>query len=70
MRDLSATRRIQSVITASAGYFVGDYDKITVEEKPGDMAYVIWYQLWKNGEVVREVNSRLVESVQYFPVED
>ena len=71
MTDLSATRQISAIATAGSGYFVGSgyngYDRITVTEKNGDGAYIIWYQLWKSGEVVKEINSRLVESVDYEP---
>ena len=72
MADLSATRAIKAVMTPTSGYYVGvgSYDKITITEKSGDMAYVIWYQLWKNGEVVKEVNSLLIESIDYFPTKD
>jgi len=68
MADLSATRKISSVSTQNGSYFVGDYEKITIEEKPGDGAYVIWYQLWKKGQVVKEINSRMVIDVDYEPI--
>jgi hypothetical protein len=66
MIDLSATRKISSVSTQNSSYYVGNgYEKITVTEKPGDGAYVIWYQLWTLGQVIREINSRLVVDVEY-----
>ena len=69
MNDISATRKIVSVSTQNGAYYVGkghgDYEKITTTEKNGDMAYVIWYQLWKNGQVVKEINSRLTIDVNY-----
>jgi len=70
MADLSATRKISSVSTQNGAYYVGDYEKITVTEKPGDGAYVIWYQLWKIGQVVKEINSRMVIDVGYEPIQD
>lgn len=70
--DLSATRKISVVSTQNGIYFAGSghgyYEKITPTEKTGDSAYVIWYQLWQNGQVVKEINSRFVIDVDYEPV--
>lgn len=73
MRDLSTTRRIKTIYIDGSYLEVGNsmfpscYEKITAEEKTGDMAHVIWYQCWFKGEVVKEVNSRFVIAVDYEP---
>jgi len=61
--------KINSVETASHLFYVstvhpsGDrsYDKITETFKNG----VLWYQCWLHGRLLREINSNLVESVEY-----
>jgi len=74
MADLSATRKIISISTQDSYFFTGSgygsSEKITVTEKAGDGAYVIWYQVWQGGQVVKEVNSRLVSVVEYEPITD
>lgn len=74
MSDLSATRKIVSISTVNGAYYVGDghgyYEKITTTEKNGDQAWIIWYQLWASGQVVKEVNSRQVVDVDYEPIID
>jgi len=69
--DLSSRRRIKSIYTVNANsYTVGNsnVEKITAVEKSGDMAYIIWYQIWVDKEVIREINSLHVEDVEYFPI--
>lgn len=71
MSDLSATRKIVALRLDGARYSVGTswfpdcFEKITVEEKNGSMAPVIWYQLWMDGQVEREVNGCFVMEVEY-----
>lgn len=77
MSDLSATRKIIGIETDNSNYFVGNgtpadryYFKITTTEKAGDMAWIIWYQLWYNGQVFKEINSLKVISVTYEEIEN
>ena len=71
MTDLSATRPITSITTESATFSVGTsyypdcFEKITITEKVGEMAWIIWYRLWVDGVVVKEINSRFVVAVDY-----
>jgi len=60
-------RTIVAIQLEDYRYSIGSYcQEIKTVEKPGDMAYVIWYQLWRNGQVVKEVNSRYVVEVEYY----
>ena len=77
MADLSATRLISKITTQLQSYWVMaslsdlDYfDRISVTEKSGDMAYIIWYQLWRDGQVVKEINSLYVVEIEYAPIDD
>lgn len=73
MSDLSATRKISAISTQNGAYYVGSgygyYEKVTTDEKPGDGAFIIWYQLWQNGQIAKEINSRLVIDVDYEPIQ-
>ena len=70
--DRGVLQQIMSVTTQGGTYSVGNgmfpdcFDKITIEEKSGDMAFIIWYQLWIDGQVKMEINSLHVISVEYF----
>ena len=72
-KGLLGMEPIKSVqIVSGKTYYVkeGDWDDvcdlITIIEKNGDMAHIEWYQLWKGGQVVKEINSRYVVEVEYF----
>ena len=76
MTDLNATRIIKSITTIHQTFFVDVgidcFDTITTVEKQGngEFVMVIWYQCWKNQQVVREINSLHVVDVAYFEIAD
>lgn len=40
-----------------------DCDKITVSLEAGQMSYVPWFEVWKDGKVVKKWNAAMVEGI-------
>jgi hypothetical protein len=40
-------------------------DKIVLKMEPGEMAYVPWFEVWRNGSVAQRINGRFVIQIDY-----
>lgn len=59
-------RKIKSIHLAEEGIFVGgEVGEIVAYNENGEMAAVVWFAIYSNGEIIRRVNGKFVESVVY-----
>ena len=67
MNIIEDERPIKSIHTANEGIFAGlnGVDEIVPYPENGQMAVVVWFAVYFDGNLVRRVNGAFVESVVY-----